>query len=96
MSTKDTPELILVTNPERLDFHLGEATGGGPADGIELCVMEVNAWESEDGTFYPSRRIVFSRRSAEYAIKALVSYLARDEYDRANTPTEHEDEDHDP
>lgn len=80
-SQDETPVLILASNPERLSFSLGEAIGGGPADGMELCVMTVEPWTNCEGKYIPEQRIVFSRHSADLTIKALVSYLVRTEED---------------
>ena len=78
-----SPKLILATNPERITFSLGECTGGGPADGMEVLVLTIEAWTDEaTGKEHKEKSVVFSRVTCKTAIIAMATYLARDDKDR--------------
>lgn len=85
MSTRST--LILATNPDKISFSLGECTGGGPADGMEVLILVIEGWTDEEtGKVHPEKKIVFSRHTCKAGIIAMATYLARDDVDRNEGP----------
>jgi hypothetical protein len=81
---KDLPdpqeaEIIVATNPERIQFNLAEINGSGPADGTELLALHIAGYTDDDGNTHPCRIVVFSRDSARYAGIGMLNFLHRDE-----------------
>lgn len=65
---------VSAANPERLQFMIGEVTGGGPVDGKQMLCMSISPLP-EDEYHNPVVNIFFSKDTALMVCKAMAEFL---------------------